>query len=320
VHAPPLPEDCAHGSFVAPTLIEIGSMAELTREVFGPVLHVLRFPREGLDALMRDITATGYGLTFGVQSRIDATIARVTARAPAGNLYVNRNMIGAVVGVQPFGGHGLSGTGPKAGGPLYLRRLLAVCRAEPPLPPAPPPAEAEAWITWLRERHPDVIAGATAQVAASRGGLWITLPGPVGEANIYALTPRGTVLCRAATRQGLLLQLSACIATGNLARVEAPGVSRGTLDALPPALAERIGGAVQGPHGCDAVLFEGAPEGLRRLLEALAAEDGAIRPVLALSPADLAAGRLYPPDMLLVERSTSINTAAAGGNAALMSL
>ena len=113
--------------------------------MFGPVLHVLRFRRDRLDALVEEINATGYGLTFGVHSRIDETIARAAGRAAAGNIYVNRNLIGAVVGSQPFGGHGLSGTGPKAGGPLYLRRLLSACPAEPDLPrrlPAPPPPAA----------------------------------------------------------------------------------------------------------------------------------------------------------------------------------
>ena len=96
--------------------------------MFGPVLHVLRYRREGLDALIDSINAAGYGLTFGLHTRIDETIARVVERIEAGNIYVNRNIIGATVGVQPFGGSRLSGTGPKAGGPLYLARLVA----EPP--------------------------------------------------------------------------------------------------------------------------------------------------------------------------------------------
>ena len=115
----------ARGFFVAPTLIEIGSVADLGREVFGPVLHVLRFKRDRLSALIEALNATGYALTGGVHSRVDTTIELVARRIGAGNVYVNRNIIGAVVGVQPFGGHGLSGTGPKAGGPLYLKRLLA---------------------------------------------------------------------------------------------------------------------------------------------------------------------------------------------------
>ena len=122
-HRAPLSEACARGSFVAPTLVVLDRLDRLTKEVFGPVLHVVEWDGAGLDALVDAINATGYGLTMGVHSRIDATIARVAARARVGNLYVNRNMIGAVVGVQPFGGEGLSGTGPKAGGPHYLARF-----------------------------------------------------------------------------------------------------------------------------------------------------------------------------------------------------
>ena len=121
----PMPEGCAQGTFVPPTLIELDSIDELKREVFGPVLHVVRYRRSQLDKLLEQIRTTGYGLTLGIHTRIDETIAHVISRAHVGNIYVNRNVIGAVVGVQPFGGEGLSGTGPKAGGALYLQRLLA---------------------------------------------------------------------------------------------------------------------------------------------------------------------------------------------------
>jgi RHH-type proline utilization regulon transcriptional repressor/proline dehydrogenase/delta 1-pyrroline-5-carboxylate dehydrogenase len=122
-HRAPLSAACAKGTFVAPTLIVLDRLDRLTKEVFGPVLHVVEWDAEGLDALVDAINASGYGLTMGIHSRVDATIARIAARARVGNLYVNRNMIGAVVGVQPFGGEGLSGTGPKAGGPHYLARF-----------------------------------------------------------------------------------------------------------------------------------------------------------------------------------------------------
>jgi RHH-type proline utilization regulon transcriptional repressor/proline dehydrogenase/delta 1-pyrroline-5-carboxylate dehydrogenase len=111
------------GVFFPPVAMEIDSLRQLEREVFGPVLHVVRFPSAGLEALVDEINATRYGLTLGVHSRIDGTLRRVRARARVGNLYANRSMIGAVVGVQPFGGEGLSGTGPKAGGPRYLYRF-----------------------------------------------------------------------------------------------------------------------------------------------------------------------------------------------------
>ena len=118
-----LGSECAAGTFFAPRAFEIESIAQLEREVFGPVLHVLRYRADELDAVIDDINATGYGLTVGLHSRIDTTINHIHARLKVGNAYVNRNQIGAVVGVQPFGGEGLSGTGPKAGGPRYLHRF-----------------------------------------------------------------------------------------------------------------------------------------------------------------------------------------------------
>ena len=120
-----LPKACKAGTYVAPTIIEIGSIADLANENFGPVLHVARFKAEELEAVIAAINATGFGLTLGLHSRIDATRRLIEARARVGNFYVNRNQIGAVVGSQPFGGEGLSGTGPKAGGPHYLPRFAA---------------------------------------------------------------------------------------------------------------------------------------------------------------------------------------------------
>ncbi len=128
IHRCTLPPDCAHGCFFTPRAYEIDALDRLRGEVFGPVIHVLRYRAADLDGLLERINAMGYGLTFGLHSRIDTRIDAITTRIHAGNSYVNRNMIGAVVGVQPFGGEGLSGTGPKAGGPDYLTRF-AVERA-----------------------------------------------------------------------------------------------------------------------------------------------------------------------------------------------
>jgi RHH-type proline utilization regulon transcriptional repressor/proline dehydrogenase/delta 1-pyrroline-5-carboxylate dehydrogenase len=113
----------AHGSFVAPHLIELQSAAQLTREEFGPLLHVVRYRAQDIDGVLESIRASQYGLTLGVQTRLESFWRAIFARTAIGNTYVNRNMIGAVVGVQPFGGSGLSGTGPKAGGPHYLPRF-----------------------------------------------------------------------------------------------------------------------------------------------------------------------------------------------------
>jgi RHH-type proline utilization regulon transcriptional repressor/proline dehydrogenase/delta 1-pyrroline-5-carboxylate dehydrogenase len=125
VHRCALDEETRSGTFFAPTLIEIDSIDVLEREVFGPVLHVLRFRGKDLGKTIDEINATGYGLTMGLHSRIGSRAREMAAQSGAGNFYINRNMIGAVVGVQPFGGRGLSGTGPKAGGPHYLPRFGA---------------------------------------------------------------------------------------------------------------------------------------------------------------------------------------------------
>jgi RHH-type proline utilization regulon transcriptional repressor/proline dehydrogenase/delta 1-pyrroline-5-carboxylate dehydrogenase len=119
----PLPEAAAHGCFVAPRAYELASLSQLDREVFGPILHVVRWKADNLDGVINDINGTGFGLTLGIHSRIDATIDHIAKHVRVGNCYVNRNQIGAVVGVQPFGGEGLSGTGPKAGGPHYLAKF-----------------------------------------------------------------------------------------------------------------------------------------------------------------------------------------------------
>jgi len=120
-----LPPGTEHGTFFTPRAFEIDSARRLTGEVFGPILHVVRWRADRLDAVIDEIAATGFALTLGIHSRIDSTVRYILDRLGIGNSYVNRNMIGAVVGVQPFGGTGLSGTGPKAGGPHYLSRFAS---------------------------------------------------------------------------------------------------------------------------------------------------------------------------------------------------
>ena len=128
----PLGADCLHGTFVAPAAYELTSISALKREVFGPVLHVVKFAGDRIADVCDALNATGYGLTLGVHTRIESTAAEVRQRVRVGNMYVNRNQIGAVVGAQPFGGEGLSGTGPKAGGPHYLHRFATerVCSTD----------------------------------------------------------------------------------------------------------------------------------------------------------------------------------------------
>ena len=123
IYDPAVPDHCRSGTFVTPAIYEIKNISQLGGEIFGPILHVIRYAREDLDQICQEINSTGYGLTLGLHSRIDATADFVAERVRVGNLYVNRDQIGAMVGSQPFGGEGLSGTGPKAGGPYYLSRF-----------------------------------------------------------------------------------------------------------------------------------------------------------------------------------------------------
>jgi RHH-type proline utilization regulon transcriptional repressor/proline dehydrogenase/delta 1-pyrroline-5-carboxylate dehydrogenase len=311
----PLPPETTQGTFVAPTIIELDSIADLTREVFGPVLHVVRYKRADLDKLIAAINATGYGLTFGLHTRLEETIAHVTSRVRAGNHYVNRNVIGAIVGVQPFGGRGLSGTGPKAGGPLYLARLV---QDDPnPLPTAPgtPDPALSDFIAWLDGRG-EVVSAATAGAFAARSALGLEreLPGPVGERNLYALHPRGTILLLPATMAGLHQQIAATLATGNHGRVEGFALPADLPASVAARLAPPVDGALAG------ALIEGAPDQLLAALQQVVARPGPVLLAQAASPADCANGPAYRLDWLLEEVSTSINTTASGGNASLMTI
>ncbi|WP_374669488.1 trifunctional transcriptional regulator/proline dehydrogenase/L-glutamate gamma-semialdehyde dehydrogenase [Ramlibacter sp.] len=326
------------GSFVLPTVIEIGSLDELQREVFGPVLHVLRWRREELDALLLQIRRTGYGLTLGLHTRIDETIARVLEAAHVGNIYVNRNMVGAVVGVQPFGGEGLSGTGPKAGGPLYLYRLLAQAprdvlgnalgnalglseaAAAGGVAPATTAMSAplRALRAWASAQGRATLAQACDDAArAARPGASLVLPGPTGERNVYSLAPRQAVLCLAATDDDRLLQLAGVLAVGS--RAVWPAEASGLAQVLPPDVRAAIVLASDwtAPEArFDAVLLHGSEDDLRRVQRELAERAGPVIGVERLAPGDAS----VPVHRLVTERSVSINTAAAGGNASLMTI
>ena len=325
------------GHFVPPTIIEIERIDELEREVFGPVLHLLRWRRGELPSVLDAVAATGYGLTQGVHTRIDETVAQVVNASRAGNLYVNRNIVGAVVGVQPFGGEGLSGTGPKAGGPLYLLRLL---RARPPLaarlavgrsgapaaPPvrglAPPTAagqEATAALRdWARAQGlAELAAWCDQAVAESPVSGWIVLPGPTGEANLYAVAPRDHVLCLAADERDRLAQLAAVLAVG--AQALWPADAAVPAERLPPEPRARITLTqdwTQPQVPVDAVLHHGDAASRLQVAAALAQRTGPIVGLTALAPGDWR----IPLERLVLERSLSINTAAAGGNASLMTI
>jgi RHH-type proline utilization regulon transcriptional repressor/proline dehydrogenase/delta 1-pyrroline-5-carboxylate dehydrogenase len=312
----PLPADCAHGHFIAPTLIEIDALSQLQREVFGPVLHVLRYARDDLPELVDAINATGYGLTLGIHSRIDDTIDFIVQRAKVGNIYVNRNIVGAVVGVQPFGGEGKSGTGPKAGGPFYLRRLQRDAAPERGIAAAAavsnaPLAALRDWAAGRRLQQLQELCERYA--AASPLPTMLTLRGATGESNTLRLAPRGTVLCAATSVDALANQLAAVFATGNRACVPASDELPADFPALLLQAIDRLAPDELAQADLQFALVEDCLAA--DYLVPLAARDGALVPLLrtqGMQP--------IPLWRLLAERALSINTAAAGGNASLMSM
>ena len=315
----PLGPETANGTFIAPTLIELTDPRDLKAEVFGPVLHVVRFRADAIDSLSEAINASGYGLTFGLHTRIDQTVERVTSRIHAGNLYVNRNMIGAVVGVQPFGGRGLSGTGPKAGGPLYLTRFAPGAPATLPTSPAKPDPAIAPFVQWAEGQGLNAIARAARSAAAtSRLGYEALLPGPVGERNTYRLLPRGRIACMAASVEALWHQIAAVLATGNTAVITPGGPVAARPADFPAALAARVEWARE-PLGrvpdLAAALLAGDP-----VLIAGATRQLALRESAIVTPHTPHPGTGYPLHLLLEEVTLSVNTTAAGGNASLMAL
>lgn len=239
------------GTFVAPALIELSGIADLEREIFGPILHVVRFRSQDLDRVIDAINATGYGLTFGLQTRIDDRVQHVTERVQAGNIYVNRNQIGAIVGSQPFGGEGLSGTGPKAGGPHYLARYCVLQAG----------SASEAWSSDM--------TGLPAPVAGGSVPAPLSLPGPTGESNRLTLHPRAPLLCLGPGKDAAREQAQAVRDLGGSA-IEATG-------ALDPGLLREL-------PGISAVLWWGDADTARAFNTALADRPGPILPLITGRP------------------------------------
>ena len=337
--------DAAGPTHQVPIAFEIGRIAEMKDEIFGPVLQVVRWSGE-VDAVVDEVNALGYGLTLGVQTRIDSRAERIAERARVGNVYVNRNMIGAVVGVQPFGGEGLSGTGPKAGGPFYLRRFAAAPSAPGTAAAAPSPDDAPAhrlddallaravasgWSSrplevrcaWLRRVRATALATqAEAHLAPQ------LLPGPTGERNELRLHARGVVGC-VATRADEPAQSAwlAALAAGNAVLVALPAAEHEPAQrvladwrqaglpehAVQLVEASSLGAAALALADDDRVagLTVDAPL-LQALRWRVAARAGAIVPLVATHEAPQQLARLA------AEQTVTVNTAAAGGNAALL--
>jgi len=317
------------GTFVLPTLIELDSLDELEREIFGPVLHVVRYERSQLNQLLEQINASGYGLTLGVHTRIDETIAQVVDTARVGNLYVNRNIVGAVVGVQPFGGEGLSGTGPKAGGPLYLYRLLAtrphdavaqaLADGEGHAVAAPTDLEnaRKAFAAWAEQKEPQIANLFARYLEQSQSYTTHLLAGPTGERNSYTLLPREVLLNLAENRLDLLAQLAASLAVGSrVLWLDSHQALRAELPAPVQARIDSISDWTDPDAHFDAILHHGDSDQLRHVSQLSARRRGAIVGVHGLGRADTD----IPLERLLVEHALSVNTAAAGGNANLMTI
>ncbi|WP_172329011.1 bifunctional proline dehydrogenase/L-glutamate gamma-semialdehyde dehydrogenase PutA [Mangrovicoccus sp. HB161399] len=269
------------GCFIPPVLIKVTGISAIEREIFGPVLHVATFKGPDLEKVVAAINATGYGLTFGLHSRIDTRVQEISDMVHAGNLYINRNQIGAVVGSQPFGGEGLSGTGPKAGGPLYLQRIAA-------------PAPAVAAGSWKAPANLDRLA---ARLEALAGETHVPLrrldlPGPTGESNRLSVMARGPVLCLGPGAEAVAAQIAEVERLGGIAVSSEGHVPADALEWLP---------------GIAAVLSWG--EDAAAQARALAARPG---PIVALVTG--------MPDAahVLHERHLCIDTTAAGGNAMLL--
>lgn len=322
-------EEIKRGTFVVPTLIELDSFSELKREIFGPVLHVVRYQRANLDQLLAQINESGYGLTLGVHTRIDETIAQVVGTAHVGNLYVNRNVVGAVVGVQPFGGEGLSGTGPKAGGPLYLYRLLST-RPQDAVAnqlkgdgaqalPRPKDAQqaVEALAKWAGQKDATLATLLSGYGELAQSFTQQVLTGPTGERNTYTLLPREHVLCLAEDRADLLAQLAAVLSVGSRPLVAESNAA--VVKELPKEVAQRIELVpdwTATDKVFDAILHHGDSDQLRAVCEQASQRKGAIVGVTGLNRGETD----IPLERLLIERALSVNTAAAGGNASLMTI
>ncbi len=267
------------GTFVGPTVLAVTGIAQMQREVFGPVLHVARFKASTLEAVIAAVNATGYGLTFGLHSRIDDRVQQVVGALTVGNIYVNRNQIGAVVGSQPFGGEGLSGTGPKAGGSQYLARFT---RQAAPVP------DDDGCVTSAAD-----LRAALAHVPVAAAPRVIDLPGPTGESNRLSTHARAPVLCLGPSAAGARAQAEAIRALGGRA-VEVPGLAPGDLTAT---------------DGFSAAIWWGDAARARAHVQALAARPGPILPLITDLP-DAGHAR--------IERHCCIDTTASGGNAQLL--
>lgn len=282
-----------HGTFIGPTVIKLESILDLEKEVFGPVLHLATFWSHELERVINDINSTGYGLTFGLQTRIDDRVQQVCEKIKAGNVYVNRNQIGAIVGSQPFGGNGLSGTGPKAGGPHYLGHFYRQARPDNCLEETKGQSHTE---------HESVCTMTVAEIQKlidqakpERSIQSLNLPGPTGESNQLSFISRSPFLCLG---PGLTLaqkQVQAIVDLGGSA-IACDGMLTGeTLKAL---------------NEYAGLVWWGSEVQARQLKQGLADVNG---PILSLITGQPSVGHV------VIERHVCVDTTASGGNTELLS-
>ena len=309
-----------YGTFVPPTVLRVEGIEALAQEIFGPVLHVATFGADEIDAVVDAVNGSGYGLTFGLHTRIDDRVQHIVDRVRVGNIYVNRNQIGAVVGSQPFGGEGLSGTGPKAGGPHYVRRLMA--RAAPA---GGAPAGAVVDEALLGAAIADAVRGIAARPhrhgrgthSGGRGGVSLSpleLPGPTGESNRLSFAPRGAVLCLGPGAEAVQAQVATARAAENAVVAVAAGASAAlTAYAADPHVIVLDGqvapSALATVGGIAAVACCADRDVLKAMRAALARRSGPILPLIAEQDA---------PERYVLERHLCVDTTAAGGNASLL--
>ncbi len=281
------------GHFVGPAVIQVESIIDLKDEVFGPVLHVARFDADEFETVLEHVNATGYGLTFGLHTRIDERVREISDQLAVGNIYVNRNQVGAIVESQPFGGEGLSGTGPKAGGPHYVKRFTQAERVvtSPYAAASIDAARLNAALESFTRQDPQRLSKTK-------------MPGPTGEKNELSTWPRGLVLCLGPTLDDARRQAGAARSTGCPAFIVAPGhVGEDGLDGTLDL------DALKDVQGISLVALWSDDASVRTGRVALADREGPIIPLVSARNID---------DYCIIERHTCIDTTAAGGNASLL--
>ncbi len=281
------------GYFAGPAVIEVSGVEDLQKEIFGPVLHVALFDSDEIDQIIHAINASGFGLTFGLHTRIDDRVEHVTSKLNVGNMYVNRNQIGAIVGSQPFGGEGLSGTGPKAGGPHYVKRFKKLNLPLNKIVTGP-------------TADPKLIQSVLDSVQTGPRTALETrdMPGPTGESNRWSTYGRGTVLCLGPRLEDARKQAQIAREMGCAAVVVAPDA---TGDLCISGVLERD--ALATLEGFDAVALWSGHSDLVEARKAIARRDGPLLPLIATDAM---------ADFCVLERHLCIDTTASGGNASLL--